>query len=91
MAKGATSAPNLRGPVSSCALEEVIPMLLGDSVTDEDDESPSLKSKSPSSSSTTTTKKDLEKKKMATLNEDLARFKPLLKKWKSKRDGELTG
>ena len=63
MAKGATSTPNLRGEVSSCTLEEVISMLLGDSVTDEDDESLSSKSKSPSSSSTTTTKKDLEKRK----------------------------
>jgi hypothetical protein len=77
-----SSTPNLRRGVSSCTLgEEVMSMLLGDSAEVEEEDSNESKSKSSSSLSTTTTtaKKDLEKKKMATLDEDLARFNALLK------------
>ena len=80
------STSNLRREVSSCTLEqEVMSMLLGDSA-EEDEESQSLKSRSSSSSlSTTTKKKEIAKKKMATLDEDLARFNALLK------NGNLSG
>lgn len=77
---GATSTPNLRRGVSSCTLEEeVMFMLLGDSATEEDDNESKSKSQSKLS------KKDLAKKKMATLDEDLARFNALLK------NGNLSG
>ena len=81
MGMGATSTPNLRkGVVSSCTLEEeVMFMLLGDSATEEDDNESQSKSQSKLS------KKDLAKKKMATLDEDLARFNALLK------NGNLSG
>ena len=79
MGMGATSTPNLLRGVSSCTLEEeVMFMLLGDDTSTEEDDNES-KSKSRSSSLSTTTKKDLARKKMATLDEDLARFNALLK------------
>ena len=77
-----SSTPNLRRGVSSCTLEEeVMSMLLDDSATaEEEDDDNKSQSKLPSLTTTTkTTKKDLEKKKMATLDEDLARFNALLK------------
>lgn len=78
---GASSTPNLRRGVSSCTLEEeVMSMLLGDAATEEDDNESLSKSRSPSLS-----KKDLAQKKMATLDEDLARFNALLK------NGNLSG
>ena len=79
MGMGATSTPNLLRGVSSCTLEEeVMFMLLGDDTSTEEDDNES-QSKSRSSSLSTTTKKDLARKKMATLDEDLARFNALLK------------
>ena len=76
-----SSTPKLRRGVSSCTLEEeVMSMLLDDAVEEEDGDESQLKLKSKSSTTTiATTKKDLEKKKMATLDEDLARFNALLK------------
>ena len=80
MGMGATSTPNLRRGVSSCTLkEEVMFMLLDDEAAEEDNESQSK------SKSSTTSKMDLAKKKMATLDEDLARFNALLK------NGNLNG
>ena len=74
MGTGATSTPNLGRGVSSCTLEEeVLSMLLSDSATDEVDNESQPKSQPKLS------KKDLAKKKMATLDEDLARFNALLK------------
>ena len=87
---GATSTPNLRE--SSCSLEEeVMLMLLGDAAAEQGDDS-ELISRSRSSSSLSTKKNlasaiDLAQKKIATLDEDLARFNALLRNGSSNESG----
>ena len=71
-----TTAPTLRGVSLE---EEVLLMLLGDGAADDGSNTRSRSSSSSSTKTDLTSATDLAQKKMATLDEDLARFNALLR------------